>query len=235
MNANLKLSMVKQPTYTTCGPTSLYAVYSYLGDTISLEKVIKEIEQFEEGGGTIAVHLANHALERGYKVSLYSFNLTIFDPSWFKLSRQEIIQKLKLRLEQKKLSAKAQKIYPVYIKFFELGGEVLFEELSRDLIFRHLRENIPIITSLSCTWLYKDPRENPITNVEDDILGDPVGHFVVLHGIKGNRVYVADPFEQNPIGETLYYDIEYHTLINSILLGVTSFDGNLLVLRKKDD
>ncbi|MBD63639.1 MAG: hypothetical protein CME62_00395 [Halobacteriovoraceae bacterium] len=233
MNTRLKLNMQKQPTYTTCGPTTLHAIYNYYGDSISLEQTISEIRQFEEGGGTIAVSLANHALKRGYDVCLYSYNLNIFDPTWFELDKEQMIIKLEQRLAQKELSAKAKRIYPQYIKYLKLGGTILFRDLSKELIFNHLKFEEPIITSLNCTWLYKDMREDSVTNIENDIIGNSVGHFVVLHGMKDNKVNVADPFEQNPIGETLYYDIEFDRLINSILLGITSFDGNLLVIRKE--
>ena len=80
-----------QPDNTSCGATCLHAIYNYYGDTISLEEVVKEVEQFEDGGGTFSVVLANHALRRGYKTTMYVYNLNLFDPSWFR-GRRDIAE-----------------------------------------------------------------------------------------------------------------------------------------------
>ena len=66
MQVELPLAIDRQPDYTTCGPTSLHAVYRFLGDDISLSQVIAQTPK-NPGGGTLNVHLAVHALRRGYK------------------------------------------------------------------------------------------------------------------------------------------------------------------------
>lgn len=53
-----------QPDDLTCGPTCLHSVYRYYKDDIPLENVIKEVHTFE-GGGTLAVWMACHALKEG--------------------------------------------------------------------------------------------------------------------------------------------------------------------------
>ncbi|HKJ47383.1 MAG TPA: hypothetical protein VJ991_16230, partial [Balneolales bacterium] len=58
------VDILPQPTDSTCGPTSLHAVYSYYGDDIPLQDVIDQVHCFENGG-TLAVFLAIHALKRG--------------------------------------------------------------------------------------------------------------------------------------------------------------------------
>ena len=45
----LPINIASQPDDTTCGPTSLHAIYDYYGDAIKLEKVIKDINQHAEG------------------------------------------------------------------------------------------------------------------------------------------------------------------------------------------
>ncbi len=82
MGKTLDLKILPQPTETTCGPTCLHALYRYFGERISLDRIIKEIPYLEEGG-TLAVTLGNHALSRGYKATIYTYNLHIFDPTWF--------------------------------------------------------------------------------------------------------------------------------------------------------
>src|SRR4051812_20780193 len=82
MGKTLDFRILPQPTETTCGPTCLQAVYQYYGDQMSLTKLIDEIPYLEEGG-TLAVMLGNHALKRGYKAKIYTYNLHMFDPTWF--------------------------------------------------------------------------------------------------------------------------------------------------------
>ena len=85
MNNKLKLDILPQPDDTTCGPTCLHALYRYFGDDIPLDQVINQVQTLD-GGGTLAVMLGNHALSRGYRALIYTFNLMIFDPTWFQSS-----------------------------------------------------------------------------------------------------------------------------------------------------
>jgi hypothetical protein len=76
MDKKLRLAIQAQPGDTTCGPTCLHAVYNYFGDKISLRNVIGQVKQLK-GGGTLAVLLGCHALRRGYRAKLYTFNLQV--------------------------------------------------------------------------------------------------------------------------------------------------------------
>ena len=60
----LQIPIKQQPDETTCGPTCLHAIYEYYGDPVSLDSVIEEVVQFDDGG-TIGAYLGIHALERG--------------------------------------------------------------------------------------------------------------------------------------------------------------------------
>lgn len=229
----LAVDILPQPDDTTCGPTCLQAVYNYYEDDIALKQVIGEVEQFETGG-TQAVLLGIHALERGYKATIYTYNLYVFDPSWFNKGT-DLLSKLKLQLlarteERIVFSTKS------YIRFLEGGGKIKYKELSPRLIRSFLAKQKPILTGLSSTYLYNSQREIGATNTYDDINGEPGGHFVVVHGYdKINRkVLLADPFEPNPIGEkNQYYSVSMYRLINSILLGIVTYDANLLIIEPR--
>src|SRR5690606_2892332 len=78
----LKLDMLAQPDDATCGPTCLHALYRYHGLELPLETLIRDVPKLENGG-TLGVHLANDALRRGYRATLYTYNLQVFDPTWF--------------------------------------------------------------------------------------------------------------------------------------------------------
>src|SRR5690606_27929210 len=79
---SLEVNIHPQPCDTTCGPTCLHAIYRYLGDAISLAQVVAECPRLEEGG-TLAALLGTHAVRRGYQATIYSYNLRVFDPTWF--------------------------------------------------------------------------------------------------------------------------------------------------------
>jgi hypothetical protein len=89
MPNNKFLDILPQPDGSSCGPTCLHAVYRYFDDDIPLQQVIAEVPTLEDGG-TLAVYLACHALLRGFKATIISYNLQIFDPTWATASSREI-------------------------------------------------------------------------------------------------------------------------------------------------
>ena len=67
----------------------------------------------------------------------------------------------------------------------------------------------------------------------DDLAGEPSGHFVVLAGYdkETRRVQVADPLKENPMGEGQTYWVDIDRLICAIMLGILTYDANLLILQ----
>jgi Peptidase_C39 like family len=225
----LQLEILAQPDDMSCGATCLQAIYRHHGDRVSLEEVIRDVEKLEEGG-TLGVMLGCHALKRGYRVSLYSYNLQVFDPTWRTLAPSEMIERL-----AKQMAVKHQRKMKIasraYMEFMRLGGDIRLTELSPKLIRRHLARNVPVIAGLSSTFLYQTPREYGPLSEYDDVRGVPGGHFVVLCGydMESRDVLVADPYQPNPAKER-YYAVGVNRLICSILLGVLTYDANLLVI-----
>ena len=119
-----------------------------------------------------------------------------------------------------------------YLEFLERGGTLLFEDLTIGLIRKFLKKSIPILTGLSSTYLYRAMRENPDNNLDDSIGGSPTGHFVVLCGYNRNEktVLVADPLLPNPVSDSHQYVIKIDRVIGAILLGILTYDANLLVI-----
>jgi len=236
MRKELKLGfdIQAQPDEVTCGPTCLQALYNFYGDTISLKQVIKEVKQLKTGG-TLAVMLGNHALKRGYKAHIYTYNLNVFDPTWFGHSSRKMIQSLKRQMNFKNKRRKLQVASRAYIKFLEAGGEVRNNELDAALIKKYLNQATPILTGLSATYLYRTPREIPQFDIYDSIKGEPAGHFVVITAYDEQKdvAYIADPMEPNPLGKGQVYSVSFSRLINSIMLGIVTYDANLLVIEPK--
>lgn len=230
MTAEFRLDIQPQPDETTCGPTCLHAVYRYFGDEISLRRVIRETQKVE-GGGTLAVLLGLHALGRNYDATIYTYNLQVFDPTWFHADAQvDLEKKLELR-EKARGTGKLKVAARAYRSFLSAGGYVRFEELTGRLIRRYLNRNLPILTGLSATYLYRSARVGP-DGQYDDVGGSPEGHFVVLCGYDQEErvVQVADPWSENPARRPHRYWVSMDRLVNAILLGILTYDANLLVV-----
>jgi Peptidase_C39 like family len=227
----LNCDIKAQPDEVTCGPTCLHSIYQYYQDTIELNDVIKEVKSLK-AGGTLAVMLGNHALKRGYKAHLYTYNLNVFDPSWFQYSTKKIMDSLKQQMRYKFKRKKLLVASRAYVKFLEAGGKVFQHELNPDLIKKYLKESKPILTGLSATYLYGTKREIPASNKFDSIRGEPVGHFVIINGYDEltNTAYLADPMNANPLNSSQYYGVNFDRLINSIMLGIVTYDANLLII-----
>lgn len=227
----MDFQILPQPDDVTCGPTCLHAVYRYLGDDADIGDVIREIQSLEPSG-TLAVFLANHALRRGYRATIYTYNLEVFDPTWFRPGI-DIVAKLREQAAVKP-GPRLQAATPAYIEFLERGGVLRYEDLSLDLVRTILLAGHPILTGLSATYLYRCARE-----VEaggrlhyDDILGRPTGHFVVLRGWEPDteRIRIADPLHDNPGFEGPHYLAAADRVLSAILLGALTYDANFLVL-----
>lgn len=226
----LTVPIARQPDDTTCGPTCLHTIYRYYGEAVELDEVIAETVALE-GGGTLDVFLACDALRRGFDAAIYTYNLTVFDPSWFGLNRAELIGRLR-RQREIKHDPKLRLACEGYINFLDLGGRVRFVDLSRRLLRRLLSKRTPILTGLSATYLYRSVREHGETAEPDDVRGEPAGHFVVLSGYNraDKTVRVSDPYLPNPSGHEHEYWVHIDRLIGAILLGVLTYDANLLVI-----
>jgi hypothetical protein len=227
---SFELDILPQPNDETCGATCLHAIYRFLGEEIDLTKLIGEIQTLDTGG-TLAVILGTHALKKGYSATIYTYNLFVFDPTWFQYKldlKSKLNQQLAFKDDPKLVWATHR-----YLEFLEAGGEIKNEEMDAHLLRSHFDRKTPILTGLNATYLYQCARE--INNVYDDLRGTSAGHFVVLYGYdkENQKVLIADPLLSNPISNTNQYSVGIDRLINSIMLGIVTYDANCLVIEKK--
>jgi hypothetical protein len=226
----LAVRTLAQPDETTCGPTCLHAIYRYWGHDEPLASVIARTRRLEHGG-TLAVFLGCDALRKGYRASIYTYNLMVFDPTWFRRSGVDIGERL-MQQRAVKPDYRLQDATAGYLEFLDLGGRLRLTDLSQRLIRRILRAGIPIVAGVSSTFLYRAPRERPVDDKPDDIHGFPVGHFVIIAGYDRPcaRVLIVDPYEPNPYGKPHEYWISAERVVAATLLGIVTHDANLLVV-----
>jgi len=233
VHTELTLEILPQPTDETCGPACLHAVYRFFSDPVPLNHVVEEVTRLGTGG-TLAAYLGSHALTRGYHATIYTYNLELFDPTWFTEAEVHLDERLREQAKAKS-SRRLLAATSAHIEYLEAGGSIRFEELTPDLIRRILSRGLPIMTGLSATYLYGCAREvyDEVGGaVYDSIRGSPTGHFVVLHGYdpSTDSVLVADPYLDNPLAQGHAYRVGIVRLLGAIMLGVLSYDGNLLFI-----
>lgn len=226
----LPVDILAQPDEVSCGPTCLHGIYKYWGEQETLSDVIARTQWLEQGG-TLAVFLACDALRKGYKATIYTYNLLVFDPTWFSHPQRDIAACLEAQLHEKP-DARLQHATRGYLEFLRLGGQLRFKDLSRYLIRGILRRKLPILTGLSSTYLYRTAREFGPDDTPDPIRGYPAGHFVVIAGYdRGHRTFlVADPYGTNPYSPTAYW-MNVDRVVAAILLGIVTHDANMLVIQ----
>lgn len=235
VDATLAIPIEAQPDDTTCGPTCLQAIYRYYGDDLPLDRLIHEVKTLP-GGGTLAAYLGCHALARGYAARLYTFDLTVFDSTWFNGGETDLTTKLTQQRKFKK-SRRLVATTEACLEFLKLGGQIRFEDLTASLIRGILKRDRPILAGLSATYLYRTARERDDGDalIYDDVRGEPSGHFVVINGynIKQRTTHIADPLLPNPISQSQYYEVTLNHLVCAVMLGIVTCDANLLVLSPK--
>lgn len=237
----INLTIQNQPNDETCGPTCLHAIYEHFNYSVPLGEVIQRVER-SVSGGTLAPFLALDALKSNFSTTIYVNNVDIFDPTWFTpqgYAKTDLLEKLNIQSKEKKQSEGQQQLNHAYQRYLEHGGVIKFKTLSTRLLKSYFDSNIPIMTGLSVTYLYRCARERFTPegqSIYDDIHGTPCGHFVVLCGYDDvhRRVIVADPARANPLSSNNYYKVSINRLINAIMLGVLTYDANLLIIEPKD-
>lgn len=230
-----------QPDDESCGPTCLHAIYNFYGLQVPLNDIVQNVER-SLSGGTLAPLLGKHALKHGFKTTIYIYNLNLFDLTWFHSNHADneiLIAKLTEQMKYKN-DPYIIKESQAFVDYLNMGGRIKSQSLNVDLLKHYFHRNIPILTALSSTYLYRSMREwfTPAgKSISDDVKGYPCGHFVILCGYDDNKrlVVVADPHAENPLSHDNYYKVSINRLINSIMLGVLTHDANLLIIEPKED
>lgn len=224
-----------QPDDVTCGPTCLHKVYDFYGIRTGFDEVLGEIDRNEDGG-TLAVFLGRAGLRRGLRGRIFAYDLQIFDPTWAALTQRELHRRIDARLPHLRDSKRLRAAH-AYLDFLDAGGEIsVLEELTPALIRQVVDREHPLLVGLSATYLYRFARERwdeaSDRLVDDDVAGDPTGHFIVVVGYEhyGRRFLLRDPSQHVPLSDDGRLSVDAQRLINAILLGDATYDAVLLEL-----
>ena len=146
----------------------------------------------------------------------------------------DIPDRLRQQAEIKK-GTKLQHATDGYLEFLQLGGKLRFTDLNTRLLRSIIRRKLPILTGISSTYLYRSKREFGPKDDPDDIRGYPGGHFVILSGYhkQDRTILIADPYIKNPVAAKQFYPVNIDRVICAILLGVLTYDANLLVIHPR--
>jgi hypothetical protein len=157
----------------------------------------------------------------------------MFDPSWFD-GGSDIADRLRWQLKHKGGVRRAAAT-KAYLRFLAGGGRIRYRVMRPELIAGYLRRGIPVLTGLSATYLYGCARETE--KDYDNLRGVPQGHFVVLSGWDARRrtVEVADPLQDNPLHGRCQYTVGMDRVIGAILLGIVTYDANLVTLQQRGE
>jgi len=226
-----RLPITPQPDDVSCGPACLHAIYRHHGVERPLSELMEEVPKLENGG-RLAVQLGVHALEHGFRARLFTYNLELFDPTWFGTPPDVLVAKLRAQ-KRVKSSLRLRAATDAYLRFLDLGGRVEHELLSAELLARHLDAGHLLLAGVCATFLYGCRREvGDLKLVYDDVRGRPQGHFVVLYGHDAHdgTIHVADPLTENPRFGSHHYAVPVERAIGSILLGAFTWDANFLML-----
>ena len=133
-----------------------------------------------------------------------------------------------------KTNEKLQTASRGYLEFLALGGQLRFTDLTRRLIREYLGRSIPILTGLSATYLYRSMREyGPERRARryPRRARRPFRRALRIRIRPSARCWSPIPCcrTRSPTRITMKIDVD--RVICAILLGILTYDANLLIIR----
>ncbi len=240
MDINHKIAAIKQKP-AECMQTSATQLLSFFDPTIKVDDVINEVPVYVENGekiGTSPGHLATYFVQKGYKTTVYIFDVELFDLSWEMTSGSEIIELLKQRQKYIPANSWLAKYHHILVDGWELfvkaGGSFAQPPLTAQLI-KDLLIKSPILVMVNSTYLNhqsKQQYDKKKDKFEDDaIKGRSLTHGVTCTGYKDGRFLIVDP--DPPEGREQHRWIQSDHLIASIMAAQTESDNLLMVIEQE--
>lgn len=237
---------IKEQKSDECLPACLAAVFEYYKIKVLEEEIIEKISKDSFKLYDWDFQAGKLAIEKSLKAEIYSNVPQLFDPSWHSISQKELIEKMKKSLEffesrsknfekdpnlmsfmcpNKEVAKRLVRDAETSSEFLKAGGVINFSPISKELIDKIIKANIPVIASHSPTLLHRIKRSYNFQ--PDDIKGNTWGHFIIISGYTKNEFIIDDPAGIFYEG-SLEYKINKDLLLESIL----RFNGQLLIIKQ---
>lgn len=177
-----------------CGPAVLQSVLAYYGINKSQKEIATESNATKKYGSFLS-DMVLFARKSGLKTNLILFDTEIIDPTWTKLSKKELAEKLSKRLRATKPNKKRKHTYKSLIKYLKNGGTVSLETPKKALLVESLKNNRLPVISLCNKAFYKTIRK--YKGKPNDIKGISGGHFVIVKGYQKRKFFIVDPLNKD--------------------------------------
>ena len=208
---DLVIPQFKQEKKYGCIPACLQQVFAYYDKEVSQEEILNSLDKPERGMSVPAA--GTFAKRSGFNPTIVTNNMDIFDPTWFDVGSEKLIQHLKEK--KSSLDEYNKSVVEDFLEYLEIGGQIGFDTIDSELFVRSLSNKVPVIIELSSTDLYKKKDS-----------GEIEGHGVVIAGFDGDKVKVVDPDRDNPYDKTGVYWIP----ISDIMMSFSALDGKSVLL-----
>jgi hypothetical protein len=226
----IKIKNIQDFSESDCRSICLRKVLEYYKDFVDLREVNQACNGTYKSRDWDYL-LGKFALSRGFPTTIHTRSLTIFDPTWFDLEPAVLLKKVGLKRENLEELSKS---YPGFNRFhseakaieqfMESGGRLDFSPFSTELLDRYLLRNIPIICTMTGQLVYNSPKERQ--GKEDDLMGDPWNHSLILVGHSSKSYSVLDP--SKVIGKSRYR-IKKEFLLDAVI----RYDNNIILVEPK--
>lgn len=196
-----------QPTNRSCSQAALAILLSFYGSNITPEVLLEEVPvAYRDDGsewGTINQHLATWCTEQGFTVDLYTADFQVIDLSWARLSRDDLLARMKKAQNLRNVPGlgkeSSEEYMESYASFVKAGGNLHIDPYIGAELLDNLLQEGPLLLCVCPAVLYNTGRSKHVglrKSVSDDLRGKISNHSIVLYGIDDNGDYLfSDPWE----------------------------------------
>lgn len=195
----------------SCGLAVLRMVFEHLGDQLTEKDLSENLKM--HSFGTFLTDLGVIALNRGYKVTSYTFHLPLLAPLKIDFGiriEEDHLQKIKPRPSDK-MTLESWK------RYLAQGGNLVWDFPKITLIKNCIRKDIPCIINVNIAALNRYWR-----NWDN-------GHFLIANGVDKLKTYVLDPDLPESKGR---YTIENDLLLPAWAINAKRSSGCLMVIER---
>lgn len=218
LNKLPKEHVFQESDSNTCGPCCMAMVYAIKGKKISVKDILKDFHQSEKGAPTYPPQVARHLIQHGLKTKITISNSQVISPAWKNVSREQLIENVKLWLTLHPKSDWYQNnLHTLF--YLQEGGVISLQSYTSKTLKEMLDTGSLLILGVDEDWIWEhrfkiEGKKRVINEVE----GQVEGHFVLVTGYKEEKFHVLDPFPTKIEHRHGEYDIAVDQLTNASLV-----------------